>query len=244
MNILIVDDEKQGRILIKGMLKEVGFEYSKIKEASSVQTAVSTLNSYTPDLLFLDIQLGDGNGFDILQAFPDSNFQIIFITGYDQYTIKALQHGATDYLLKPILYDDFEQALGRVHNKINNNVDINENAKTEILGDQRVLVKSGNKYNVLAYEEISALEAELSYTRFHLSNGDSVLSAYPLKHFVDKLDHPFIQIHRSWMVNLDLVKSYDKGRGGNILMINDLSIPIAFRRKADFITKFKEIQKD
>jgi two-component system LytT family response regulator len=70
------------------------------------------------------------------------------------------------------------------------------------------------------------------------------LSAYPLKHFVEKLDHPFIQIHRSWMVNLDLVKSYDKGRGGNILMINDLSIPIAFRRKADFITKFKELQKD
>lgn len=241
MKILIVDDENQGRLLVKAMLKELNYDSDHIAEASSVRSAIDIIPKFNPELVFLDIQLGDGDGFDVLQAFPDANFQVVFATGYDEYTIKALQHGATDYLLKPILFDSFEEALMRVQ-KRNNRKDQKQTVNTGVITKDRILIKTGNKYNVFPYHEVFALEAELSYTRIHLKDKQSLLSAYPLRHFINTLPEPFMQIHRSWMVNIQLVKSYDKGRGGNIQMSNDQNIPIAFRRKAEFIQKFKSSQ--
>lgn len=244
MKVLLVEDEKKGRALLRKMLLELDFENEQIKEAGSVKEAISILASYSPDLIFLDVELGDGDGFDVLESNPERDFQVVFTTGYDQFVIKALQNGATDYLLKPIFFDALEESVARVKKRLLNQQKMIQKATAGNVGKNRLMIKSGSKYEIYNYEDLIAFEAEASYTKIHLKANKTILSAYPLNHFIQILKDPFLQIHRSWVINLKLISSYEQGRGGIIIMENDLKIPVATRRKSAFISKMKELSQE
>lgn len=248
MNILVVDDEKLARTTLITLVSICSPETLTIREADSVKAALEAIKLQQPDLLFLDIDLGDGNGFDVLRQSPRKNLNVIFVTAHDAYGIKALKASAIDYLIKPINTTELTSALLKAKEKIatkNLNQHLEslihniDNSKTEI---SKIVVKTMSDIHLIQVEHIIYCESDKGYTTFHLMNQKKVVSSKSLGEYEDILPKSyFMRTHHSFLVNLNHAIRYEK-RDKNVLVLMDAhEVPVSVRRREALMNYFDQL---
>jgi two-component system LytT family response regulator len=229
---IIIEDEPNSRELLSNMLRNYCDNVEVLGEANDVASGISLIASKRPELVFMDIEMPGGTGFDILNKTTNIPYSVIFITGYDQYAIKAIKHAALDYLLKPIdLKAAQQEPTASMQVRFLNNVF----PKKEVPIEQIVL-PGRNHYDILELDQIIYLEAQGNYVLFHMENNSPKLSSRSLSHYEQLLPPDlFFRIHKSYIVSLKKVIRYEKGRTGTLSMLDGNILDIAARRKSTFV---------
>jgi two-component system LytT family response regulator len=245
---LVVDDEKKARDILTGMLNAHCPQVNVIGQADSVSVAEELIRSTKPDLVFLDIEMPFGNGFDLLDRTRDLNFDVVFTTAFDHYAVKAIKFSAFDYLLKPIDVDELKIAVDRL---IQNKKDQNsfygkiENLLSEIKINgkpKRIAIPSLEGISIVNIDEIIRCEADTNYTRIYLINGEAILVSKTLKEYEDMLtEYHFVRVHHHNLINLNHVQKYIKGEGGYAIMSDGSSVEVSRRKKTEFLEKLSNI---
>lgn len=237
---IIVDDEENARLIINNFICEFCPSVTIVGEAEDVKTAVKLINKNEVDLVFLDIEMPSENGFALFDYFNKPTFETIFCTAYSEYAIKAFEVSATDYLLKPIGVTKLREAVEKVENKLlnKNNASENINALKQNLTEKEIKkigILIGDGIVFMDLNDILYFEADGSYTTIHHKNG-SDLTVKKIKHFEDLLlaDKRFFRIHRSYLVNVTLIKKYSKKDGLSVTYDERTLLPISREKKEEF----------
>lgn len=235
---IIVDDIDNSRVTLAHDLKEYCPRIYIVGEANSVETAIIEIENKQPEVVFLDIQLGDGTGFDILERLPEINFQVIFTTALDSYGIRAIKFSALDYLLKPIDPDELIAAVGKLKkNTKTKDVESSINLLLENIKDiqpdtKRIALSSADKVHMVHIKDIIRCESQGSYTIFYLMNGEQLVVTKNLKEYEQLLDeHSFIRVHHSHLINFTYLKEFIKKDGGYAIMCDNSQVPVSFRKR-------------
>jgi two-component system LytT family response regulator len=240
---LIVDDEEHCRDRIKKLIADYGENLEIIATCNTVEDALIKTKTLRPDLVFLDIKIHDKTGFDYLEQLEHYNFNLIFITAFDNYAIKAFKYSALDYLLKPVDSDDFINAIARLNKKSNSiDSDIRINALIKNLkSDEKkktITIPTSNGFEILEIVDIIHCEADTSYTYIQTTT-DKILVSKPIKFYEELLKElNFFRVHNSHLVNIAHIKKYTKGKGGYVTMSNNNHINVSTRRKEAFLRLF------
>lgn len=245
MKAIIVDDEINSRKLLKNMLTGYCEGVEVIGMAANVGTGIDLIRENFPDILFLDIELPGGDGMAILEAFPDPDFRVVFVTGYNAYGLEYLALAALSWITKPVELGKLQQVVALAGSMLPTSrlqvemiKEHQENEDPQTL-DALILSSSG-KHERIIFEDIAYLEANRAYASFHLKDGDERLAAFSLSHYETLLpNETFFRIHRSYLVNIDMVAEVEGGRGGMLLLKNGNKLPIATRRKGEFLKFLK-----
>ncbi|MEO5943021.1 MAG: LytTR family DNA-binding domain-containing protein [Ferruginibacter sp.] len=237
--VIIIDDEMKGRMALRQKLQDYCTDVHLLAEADNGEDGIRIIEKYQPDIVFLDIEMPRMNGFDMLQKLKQKNFNLIFTTAYDQYAIKAIKFAAFDYLLKPIDIEELQLAVEK-----SNTQNSNTEKKLEVL-DQNLHGNAGlNKIAIPTLEgllffsigDIIHLEANRNYTTIYFTNAPKLIASKTLKDFEEILPtNIFFRTHHSHLINLNYIKRYIKGDGGQIEMQNGIYVDVSRRKKNDFL---------
>jgi two-component system, LytTR family, response regulator len=239
---VVIDDEQNAVDFIISVIGEYCADLEVVGKASSVAEGIKTIESLRPDLVLLDVEMPNGTGFDLLSHFPQKDFEVVFITAFNHYAIKAIKFSAVDYILKPININEFIEAISRVIKKRSDDLSRNnekfrvlmENLKTP--SPSRLAIPTSEGMEYLNPRDIIRIEADRSYSWFHLVGERKILVSKNLKEFQDLLgDRYFFRPHNSYLINLKFVKKFVKKDGGYIEMTDGSQIPISRNRKDIFI---------
>jgi len=235
---LLIEDKPYVRKAFVSLLNLLDFDITIIGECESVKEATTVTNACKPDLVFLDINLPDGNAFDLLDNTKHLDFKVIFITAHEEFALKALKFGAVDYLLKPLDIDDLEKSLEKVINlPISTQKERIKNTR-QILEEhpKKIVLSLHDSLQVIDLKELMFCKSDKGYTSFFLNNGKKHMASKSLKEFEEQLNKAsFTRPHQSYMVNLKFIEKYDKS--GVIYLKNNQKIPVSSRKKEDFISK-------
>lgn len=241
MNAIIIDDEQHGRAALEKMLLRQAPEIQVVGTAASVLEGKQAILKYRPDLVFLDIEMPGGSGFELLAAFDKPFFQVIFVTGYDQYALQAIKCCAVDYLLKPVEPAELERALDKIrHNtqaatieRLQHLVDFIARPRNK---SNKICIPTLNGMELIPASDICYCEASREYTILHTTSHGTIVSSYNIGEFESILaSFGFFRIHNSYIINHDQVIRYVKGEGGTVIMPGQVELPVSRRRKAEFL---------
>ena len=235
---IIVDDEKHGRENLAGILQQYFPEVDLVGEAESVDSAVLLIQKTIPDLVFLDIEMPKSNGFQLLERLSDFRFEVIFVTAYDNYAIKAIRFSAADYILKPINLNDLQAAVAKVAGRIQQK---QENLRMKHLvynisqpQNPRIGLPTGDRIEFVEVHKIVRCQGEGNYTHIYFEGNRHLLVAKTLVEFEDLFsEFSFIRVHKTHLVNLNHVVAYLKTDGGILQLSNGDSIAVSRRRKEE-----------
>lgn len=234
--VCIIDDEKNGRDYVALLLANEFPDLEIVFLASNVEDAYLQLAKKQPDILFLDIELGDGNSFELLDKLQKISSQIIFITAYEQFAIRAIRKGATDYLLKPIKRSDFVMAVNTALETIRNNKPLVK--KDPLPATINLPTQQGFRRILIA--DIVRCEADSNYTFFYLSDKSKIMVSKTMRDFEDLLlEYDFFRVHHKHLINLRHFKEYIKGKTGRIILSDDSVIDLSLRRKNEFMKRIQ-----
>lgn len=240
---LLVDDEENGRENLRGTLNTYCPEVEVIAEANSALSAIEQIQKFKPDLVFLDIEMPGDNGFKVVEFFKSPDFQVIFVTAYDQYAIKAIRFSALDYILKPIDIVLLRASIDR-HLEIKKEED--QRLKQFLANQQlpkankRIALPLSDKIHFLEVSEIISCKGEGSYTNIYATKDRKYLVSKPLIDYEDILsDYNFIRTHKSYIVNRNHITTFIKSDGGYLLMSDRSNIPVSRRKKEDVLAELK-----
>ena len=249
MKAIIIDDESKSRKLIQILIEENCFDIETVLEASDLESGVALIKKEKPHLVFLDIEMPKHSGLQILEFFVPSeiNFQIIFITAYNEYALQAFKLAAVDYLLKPIDKTEFIQAVQKAKSiiesdKVNQNLEDLKRAFQQLsLNKMALEIPKGVLF--VSHDDILLFEADGMYTKVYLKDNQSQLICKPLKHFVDQLQQKpiFYKPHRSYLINLKYLKELSKNEGIYLIMENNKSIPLSKEKKEEFMNLINDV---
>ena len=241
---IIVDDEIGAREILVQMLKLYCTDIEIIGLAHNVDSAYELISSLNPDLVFLDIKMPDGSGFNLLERFPKLNFQVVFVTAHEEYAIKAFRFSALDYILKPVDPSDLINAVDKVSG-INNVNDLdkqfkimkenfyNESTQTE----KKIVLRTTENIYVIPISEVVRCRSEKNYTYFYFTNREKIIVSRTLKDFEEILtDHGFMRVHRSNLINLKYISRYEKSEGGYVIMLDDSRVDVSHRKKEKLLS--------
>ncbi len=236
---LIIDDEQRTRELIAKMIESFGLDIQAIPAGENVQSGIKAIEEHQPDLVFLDIQMPDGTGFDLLKSIPNKNFEVIFITAHEEFAIKAIKFSALDYILKPVDPEELQAAVERALKNMNTPKDIPqfEALQNNINPTQkkRLVLKTQESVHVVELDQIIRCEADRNYTSFFLKEGKKILVSRTLKEYETLLTgHSFLRVQQSHLINLDYVERYDKGNGGSVVMKDGSEVPLSAAKRDIF----------
>lgn len=243
LRAVIIDDERPAREVIANYLREYCPDIEVVGKASSVKTAYNAIRKTSPDMIFLDIQMSDGKGFDLLKMFERIDFKIIFVTAYAEYAIKAFRFSAIDYLLKPVRIDELVDAVAKVRDARDSGV--SPEIVTALLSNIRngparlstLIIPNIRGFEVLRVPEIIMCQADGYCTNFHMTGQKKVVSSKNLKHFDGLLeDQGFMRVHHSYLINLEHVTGFT--RQGEILLSEGLKAHLGDSYKAEFARRF------
>jgi len=244
---VIVDDEQKSVTSLRKLLEQYCPQVNVAGIAHNVKDAVKTIKEKEPELVFLDISLPDGEGFDVIDSIEDKKFEVIFTTAHNQYAVKAFEMSALHYLLKPIDDKELVNAVERfeLHRELgytNNEERFNVFKDTLFNKPEKIILPTIEGFSIINIDEIIRCEADNNYTLFFLTNNRQIMVSKTLSVFEKILsDLNFSRVHSKHLVNLIYVKQYIRGRGGYLLLKDDTHINVAEARKGDFIQKLKNI---
>ncbi len=243
---IIVDDEQDSREILGNYIKKYTPSVVVLEECSNIQEAKEAINKHDPDLVFLDIEMPFGNAFDLLEQLEVINFEVIFITAFSQYAIQAFNQSAVHYILKPLDIDELILAVDKARERIQNKTQINhtqillENLTAKKSQKQKIALPLIDGFEVVKLDEIIYCEASDNFTIFHFVGGQKAMICRKLKFYEDNLkEYGFCRIHRSHVINLDYVKRYIKGKGGMVILENNVQLQVSGSRKQTFLDLFK-----
>ncbi|MDZ7743206.1 MAG: LytTR family DNA-binding domain-containing protein [Bacteroidota bacterium] len=239
---IIIEDELKSREALRGLLERYCTDVEILAEADGYKSGLKTIRDHKPDVIFLDIQMPDGSGFKLLEDLGEINFEIIFTTAYDQFAIKAIKYSALDYLLKPIIPEELNSAIEKLAQKkkkgnLNKNVNVLlSNIKDKADEPRKIILSTSEKIHVVNIGEIIRCESDNYYTRFFFTDGSKLLISKTLKENEELLsEHNFIRPHKSHLVNIRYIKSFNRNEGGYIFMTDGSKIPVSRRKRESVI---------
>jgi len=245
LTAVIVDDVTQARATLKEDLAAYCPDIQIIGEADGVVTGSKLLNKIKPDVVFLDIQLQDGTGFDILEILGDISFQVIFTTASDEFAIKAFKFSAVDYLLKPVDPDELivaVQKISKVNNSTQENYDLLLNTVKEQSAPKRMALHTLEKIHVIEIADIVRCESNGNYTTFYFKDAPKLLVTKTLKEYDQMLsEYKFARVHQSHLINAQQIKEFVKVDGGYIVMRDGSKIPVSLRKKSVVMKLLEEL---
>lgn len=241
INSVIIDDEVSNRNVLKNLLGKFCPEIEILGEASNVENAYHLINLKNPDLVFLDIQMPNGNGFSLLKKFSNIPFNVIFVTSFDQYAINAIRYNALDYLLKPLEVNDLIDAVKKAKNliaeKSNNTAQIvnllNDANESDL--EKSLAVHDKGKVRFLKLNQISHFESEINYTHIYMISGEKIITTRILKDIDEVLEQHalFLRINKSCIVNINCIKNYSKKEPLTLTLVNGKEFEISRRKKQE-----------
>lgn len=242
MKALIIEDEKNAREALIKIIKLISPESEIIGETGFVSEGLKLVKELKPDIVFLDIELEDGTGFDFLDKIENPDFKLIFVTAYNEFAIKAFKYSALDYLMKPIDPKELNETLERLKTLI-----ISESEQKKIIrtlkenrtqNQKKLVLKTHNNTYFLSTNEIFRIEADGAYTVFYTSTQKIVVSKN-LKYYENLLDNSFLRCHQSHIVNINSIIRIDKN--DNLVLSNSHLVPVSSRKKAETLSHLKGI---
>lgn len=241
---IIIDDEPNAVKLLALRLIQNCPDIDIVASCTDSLEGVKAIKVLKPDLVFLDIEMPQLNGFQVLEAVGDISFYLIFVTAYDRFALKAFKYSAIDYLLKPIDTQELMEALNKVEKHKKTAIHQVEHLKNQFgntakLHPDRLALPYQNGVTFVEIKHIVYCEADDNYTRFFLVNGQQYLASKTLKDIQELLeDRDFLRVHRQYLVNVALIKKFVRGEGSYLIMQNDQSIPVARGQKDKLIERF------
>lgn len=246
LNAIVIDDEELARNLLKHEIAEHCPDINVVAEAESVEQAVKVIEEHLPELIFLDVKLTDGVGFDVLEQVAEHDVKVIFTTAYSKYALKAIKFSALDYLLKPIDGIELKQAVNKLqkikakeYQKHLNNFISN---KTLEGNKKKIALSTSKGVTITQLEDIIYIQSERNYTRIYFSNKHPELISKPLKEFEEMLSpHGFERIHASYLINMNHLIQYDNKEGGFVTLQNNIQLPVARRKRAALLKTISQL---
>jgi two-component system LytT family response regulator len=241
---ILVDDEIDSIRILQRLLEDYCPKVNIVGTANGVETAVELIREIRPDLVLLDIEMSQGNAFDLLNQLLPLTFQVIFVTAFDNYAIRAFKYSAVDYLLKPVDIDDLRDAIDRVREKPEEK-DLAEQMRILLnnvgmlqLSQQKMAIPTVTGLNFVPVQDILRFEAKGNYTIIYLAGGETVMATRTVRDYEEVLpENIFCRIHSSHIINLTRIEKYQKGRGGSVLMEDGTMIEVASRRREEFLRR-------
>ena len=239
---ILIDDDSNLRNGMRELLAFYAPDITIVGEAEDVETGVAVMDKLKPQVVFLDIQLNDGTGFDVLEQLAKKNGKttshIVFITAHEEYAIKAFRFSALDFLLKPVDPDELEIVVGKIRTVLEKNnsyahIDLLlENIRKKVDNFKRIALTTADGIHLFEVSDIIRCESEDNYTTFYIKNSKPIVISKTLKEYEDLLsEYGFERIHQSHLINLAYLKSYVKKDGGYIVMADNSQLPISARKK-------------
>lgn len=243
LNTIIIDDEKDARDTLRNFIEEYcSSQLTIIEEANSVASGLTAIQSLSPDLVFLDIQMNDGTGFDLLDQLSNYNFSLIFTTAFDRFAVQAFRYSAIDYLLKPINPDELIEAVEKT-SYLNQNQQLEE--KLNLLIDsyqtknlKRISFPTKDGLTIVNVTDIIRCKADNNYTHVFLTNGKHLVASKTLKEYETIFpEDQFCRVHQSHIINLNYIEKYIRGEGGTVIMTDNTEIEVSRRKKQSLLNK-------
>ncbi len=246
LKAILIDDIEDARKTLRKDLENLCPEVQIIGEAGGVVEGARILKNLHPDVVFLDIQMQDGSGFDLLDILKDIPFRIIFTTASDAHAIKAFRFSAVDYLLKPIDPEELKQAVKKASGTLHGSELSLELLKRTIDGGQKkqekLALHSLDKIHVVSISEIQRCESSINYTEFFFTNGKKLVVTRTMKDFEEMLSgHGFYRVHNSHLINTRFIKEFVKTEGGYIIMQDGTQVPVSSRKRPEVIKMLENL---
>lgn len=247
LRAIIIDDEAHTRQNIRKMIAQHCPDVNIIAEADGVMNGAEAIRNYHPDLIFLDIKMEDGTGFDLLEKLKPIDFKVIFITAWDNYAIQAFKFSALDYLLKPL---DAEELTAAVH-KARNVLQRDFNTQLENLHDhidsqdrkhKKIIIRTAENIYLINICDILYGESDGNYTTIWLIGDKPIISSTSLREYDELLkDWGFFRVHKSYLVNVRHINRFEKAEGGSVVLSGGEKIPVASRKKEMLLEMFDRL---
>lgn len=242
---IIIDDEQHCIDRLENLITNNFDDALELKGSFQfVEEGVAAIKKLKPQLVFLDVEIKDKTGFDLLKQIAEINFEVIFTTAYDKYAVQAFKFSALDYLLKPVDVDDLRNAIKKLNERISQKELAQKfdtlfyNLKNVEGNSKRICVPHTNGLVFLQVNDILRCESEINYTKIFLKNKQKLIVAKTLKEFEEMLTgYNFFRIHNSHLINLNCIKTYNKGKGGSVTMEDGSEIEVSTRRKDEFLKR-------
>lgn len=238
---ILIDDDHHLRTGLKALLERYTDDIAIIGEAESVKTGIEAVQKYKPQVIFLDIHLSDGTGFDMLEKLATLGrikAHIVFITAHEQYAVKAFKFSALDFILKPVDFEELQHTIAKIKEVVNQNSSFEhidlllENIRKKVDNFRRIALSTSDGIHLFDVADIIRCEAKVNYTQFYIKNHKPVLISRTLKEYEEILsEHGFERVHQSHLINLSYLKSYIRSDGGYVIMSDNSTIPIAQSKK-------------
>lgn len=244
---LIIDDEKDARFVLRSLIEKDTDKIQVIAEADGVETGLAAIYEYHPDVVFLDVQMRTGTGFDLLAKLEEINFELVFVTAHNQYAVDAFKFSAFGYLLKPIrprelnpILDKLEKHLIELKKSTGQRIQVlieNYGKQGEI---EKLIIANAEGFQVIKINDLIRLEGDRNYTHFILMGDKRITTSKNLGEYEDLLSsYGFFRIHQSTIISLRHVAGYQKADGGRVVMIDGKDFKVSRYRKNDFLKRFE-----
>jgi two-component system LytT family response regulator len=242
LRAIIIDDEPRGVSALKSLIEEYMDDVNVVAESTNPADAIPLIHNYKPEIVFLDINMPEMSGFDLLDRLLWKNFNLIFTTAHEEYALRALKNNAVDYILKPIDHEEVQAAITKIKARIGkaeNDISLNYARLVKDLSHyhkSKVLVSLKSGIEAIAFNDILYLESQSNYTQLYLVGSKVILTAKPLKEFEDELcltNQSFMRVHHSFIINLNKVSRYLRSEE-QILLDDNYRIPLSKSKKDKF----------
>ncbi|MPM14738.1 Transcriptional regulatory protein BtsR [bioreactor metagenome] len=234
LKVIIIDDEESGRSALRNFIAEICRDVTVVAEADGVASGIGQIILQKPDLVFLDVRMQDGTGFDLLEKIPERDFQVVFVTSFDHYAVQAFRFSAVDYLLKPVdpdlLSDAIEKArIAQSRSDISSKLDV---LVSNIGKLEKLAIPSVEGIRFVRIDEIVRCESDDNYTTVFMRNGEKIVVSKTLKDYERLLsDMHFCRVHKQHLVNLKYVEKYVPGDGGYLILEDGSHVDVSRRKK-------------
>lgn len=247
LKVIIVDDEKISRDILKDYLVKYCPDVEVIAQCDSVRSGLLAIEKQQPDILFLDVEMPKGNGFDLLDQLSTINFETVFVTAFDNYAIQALNHSAAYYILKPVSIDELIAAVEKIkvqrqktaagfHTRV-----LLENIKAKEPQQHKIVLPLQDGFEVVSLKDVVHCDAHDNFTDFHFVSRPKMMICRTLKFYEELLgESGFMRVHKSHLVNLEHVQKYKKGKGGQLTMSNGSVIDVSPNKKEELMQQFEK----